>query len=58
MSRVFTNGLENRGSVPYQKSQKMVLDSALLNTRHYKIRIKGKVEQTRERCSAPSYTTV
>ena len=30
----------------------MVLDSALLNTQHYKVRIKGKVEQSRERSSA------
>ena len=26
----------------------MVLDAALLNTQHYKLRIKGKVEQSRE----------
>ena len=25
----------------------MILDSALLNTQHYKVRIKGKVEQSR-----------
>ena len=25
----------------------MVLDAALLNTQHYKMRIKGKVEQSR-----------
>ena len=30
----------------------MVLDAALLNTQHYKIRIKGKVKQSRERSSA------
>ena len=30
----------------------MVLDTSLLNTRHYKVRIKGKVEQSRERSSA------
>ena len=27
---------------------KMVLDAAFLNTQHYKVRIKGKVEQSRE----------
>ena len=26
----------------------MVSDAALLNTQHYKVRIKGKVEQSRE----------
>ena len=30
----------------------MVLDASLLNTQHYKVRIKGKVEQSRERSSA------
>ena len=33
----------------------MVLDVSLLNTQHYKVRIKGKVEQSRERSSAFSY---
>ena len=35
MSRVFTNGLGDWGSIPAQvipKTQKMVLDAALLNT--------------------------
>ena len=31
----------------------MVLDTSLLNTQHYKVGIKGKVEQSRERSSAP-----
>ena len=35
-----------------KKKKKMVLDAALLNTQHYKVRIKGKVEQFRERSSA------
>ena len=30
------------------KTQKMVLDAALLNTQHYKVRILGKVEQSKE----------
>ena len=30
----------------YQKTQKMVLDAALLNTQHNKVTIKGKVEQS------------
>ena len=40
------------------KTQKMVLDASLLNTQHYKVRIKGKVEQSRERSSALPYTLV
>ena len=32
----------------------MVLDASILNTQHYKVRIKGKVEQSRERSSASS----
>ena len=34
------------------KTLKMVLDTSLLNTQHYKVGIKGKVEQSRERSSA------
>ena len=43
-------------SIP--KTQKMALDAALLNTQHYKVRIKGKVEQSREWSSALPYTSV
>ena len=38
LSRVFVNGPGERGSVPGRvipKTQKMVLDSPLLNTQHY-----------------------
>ena len=55
MSRVFANGPEDRGSISGRvipKTQKRVLESALLNTQYYKVRIKGKVEQFRERSSA------
>ena len=48
MSRVFANGLEDRSSTPGRvipKTQKMVLDDALLKTQQYKVRIKGKAEQ-------------
>ena len=61
MSRLFVNGLEDRGSTPSRiipKTQKMVLDAALLNTQHYKVNIKGKVEQAREWSSALPYTSV
>ena len=36
----------------------MVLDTILLRTQHYKVRIKGKVEQSWERSSALPYTLV
>ena len=42
----------------YQRLKKMVLDTSLLNTQHYKGRIKGKVEQSSERSSALPYTSV
>ena len=51
MSRAFVNGPRDRGSIPGRvipKTEKMVRDTALLNTLHYKVRIKGKVEQSRE----------
>ena len=38
MSRVFANGPRDWGLIPGQvipKTQKMVLDAALLNTQHY-----------------------
>ena len=38
MSRVFTNGLGDRGSIPggvIPETQEMVLDATLLNTQHY-----------------------
>ena len=40
------------------KTQKMVLDATLLDTQHYKVRIKGKVEQSREWSSTLPYTLV
>ena len=61
MSRVFANGLGDWGSIPGRvipKTQKTVLDAALLSTQQYKVRIKGKVEQSREWSSALHYTLV
>ena len=61
MSRVFANGPKDQGSIPGRvipKTQKMVLDASLLNTQHYQVRIKDKVEQSRERSSALPYTSV
>ena len=51
MSRVLTNGPGHRGSISGRvipKTQKMVLDTALINAQHYKVMIKGKVEQSRK----------
>ena len=56
--RVFANGPGDLGSIPGRvipKTQKMVLDASLLSTQHYKVRIKGKVEQSRKGV-APSPT--
>ena len=53
--------LLDRGSIPGQvipKTQKMVLDASLLNTKQYKVGIQGKVEQSRERSSALPYISV
>ena len=55
---MFANGPGDLGSIPGRvipKTQKMVLDASLLNTHHYKVRIKGKLEQSREGV-APSPT--
>ena len=43
MIRVFANGLGDQGSILGRlitKTQKLVLDAAFLNTRHYKVRVK------------------
>ena len=40
------------------KTFKMVLNISLLNTQQYKVRMKDKVEQTRERSSALPSTSV
>ena len=56
--RVFANGPGDLSSIPGRvipKTQKMVLDASLLSTQHYKVRIKGKVEQSRKGV-APSPT--
>ena len=61
VSRVFANGPGDQGSIPGRvipKTLKMVLDTSLLNTQQYKVRIKGKVEQSRERSSTLPYTSV
>ena len=47
--RVFANGPGDQGPIPGRvipKTQNMVLDTSLLNTQYYNIRIKGKVEKS------------
>ena len=62
MGRVFANGLGDLGSIPggvIPKTLKMVLDTSLLSTQQYKVRIEGKVEQSRVRSSTlPLYLVV
>ena len=61
VGRMFANGPGGLGSIPGRvipKTFKMVLDTSLLNTQQYKVRIEGKVEQSRERSSALPYTSV
>ena len=63
MGRVFANDLGDLGLNPglpglIPRTQKMVLDASLLNTQHYKVRIKYKVEQSRGRSSTLPYTLV
>ena len=44
-------GLQSQVVIP--KTQKMVFDASLLTNKQYKVGIKGKVEQSRERSSNP-----
>ena len=58
---MFANGPGDRGLILGQvipKTQKMVLDSALLNAQHYKVNVKGKVEQFREWSSTFPYIAI
>ena len=61
MVRVFVNGPGDLGSISggvIPKTLKTVLDASLVNTQHYNVRIKGKVEKSMERSSALPYTLV
>ena len=61
VGRVFANGPVYLGSIPGRvipKTLKMVLNTSLLYTQQYKVHIKGKVEQSRERRSTLPYTSV
>ena len=55
VGRVFANDPGDLGSIQgcvIPKTLKMVLNTSLLNTQQYKLHIKGKVKQSRERSSA------
>ena len=61
MGIVFAHGPGDLGSIPVYvipKTLKMVLDTTFLNSQQYKVRIKGKVEQSEERSSALPYISV
>ena len=61
VGRVFTNGPGDLGSIPGRvlpKIFKMVLDTSLLNTQQYRVCIKGKMKQSKERRNALPYTSV
>ena len=61
MSRVFANCSGDGISIPGRvipKTQKMVLNAALLNTQYYKIRIKDKVKQSRKWCRSLHHNSV
>ena len=61
MLRLFANGPGDLGSISGRvipKTLKMVLDASFLNTQHYKVRIKGNVEKSWERSSAPLHLGV
>ena len=61
MVRVFANGPKDLCSIPRRiipKTQKMELDSPMLNIQHYKVWLKVKAEKSRERSSALPYILV
>ena len=61
VSRVFTNGPGDQVPIPGRvipKTLKMVLDTSLLNTQLYKVRIKNKVDQSREMSNALPYISM
>ena len=61
VGRLFAKGPGDLGLTPGRiipMTVKMVLDTSLLNTQQYKVHIKGKVEQSKERTNALPYTSV
>ena len=52
---MFANDPGERGSIPRRvipKTQKMVLDASLLNSQHFKVRIKGKQSNIEEEAAS------
>ena len=45
---VWETGVQSQAESYQRLKKKMVLDATLFNTQHYKVRIKDKVEQSRE----------
>ena len=61
VGRAFARGSGYWGSLldrVISKTKKIVFDTALLYTQHYNVRVKGKVEQSREKISPLPYTSV
>ena len=61
VGRVFANGPGDLGTIPghiISKTLKMALLTSLFNTQQHKVRLKGKMEQSRERSSDLPYTSV
>ena len=61
MDRVFAKDPGDMGSIldrVIPKTFKMALNTSLLNTQQYKVCIKGKVKQSREKSSAPLHLGV
>ena len=61
VGRAFANDPGDLSSIPVRvipKTLKMVVDTSLLNIQQYKVRIQGKVEQSRERSSALPYSSM
>ena len=59
--RMFPNDLGDRGSIlgrVIPMTQKRLLYTVLFNIQYYKVRIKAKVEQSKEWSSALPYTLV
>ena len=59
MVRVSVNSPEDLGSIAGRVlDSKMVFDATLLNTQHYQVRIKSKMELSRGRCGDLPYMLV
>ena len=61
IGRVFANGPGDLGLIPGRvitKTKKFALDTSSLNIQHFKVRINGKVEQSRECGSTLPNTSV